>query len=321
VVVGAGELVVTSRRQRALLVLFVMNANTVVTADRLIDQLWNGAPPPGALVTLRSYISHIRKALDERVDGRARIVTTDSGYRLEVDAESLDIVRFRRAIAAGHRHLRAGESQQALAAFDAALAMWRGEPVAELADHEASMSLAAELLELRAGATEGRLRALVETGRHVEAISGLESLVAVEPLRESPHELLMVSLYRAGRSAEALDVHRRFRGVLQEQLGIDPSAHLDQLVTAILNRDPRLDIAPSSAPAPVALPAEQSAVEMVRSMLETLQTVGNQLTAVVDLLGEQLDASSPELAALKELAEAFGPGYSRPTVGEAAIAS
>lgn len=319
VAMGDRELRLSSRRQRALLVLMAVNANVVVTADQLIDQLWDGAPTPGAQVTLRSYISHIRRALYQFVDGRIRITTTDAGYRLDVDTQSLDVVRFRSAVAAGHRHLRAQEPREALAAFDEALGMWRGMPLVEIADHRVTASLTAELLELRAGAVEARLRALVDTGRHVEAVSGLESLVAAEPFREGPHELLMVALYRCGRSAEALEVHRRFRSVLSDQLGIDVSPRLNQLVTAILNRDPRLDVVPASdhAAESGAVPREESLIELVRSLLETLDTVSVQMGAVVAALADQLPVGSADLVRLTDIAVTLGPGRSGSTLSDA----
>ncbi|MCB0893861.1 MAG: AfsR/SARP family transcriptional regulator [Nocardioides sp.] len=283
-VVSAGrEATLSSRRQRALLVLLAMNANAAVTSERLVDQLWDGTPPPGALTTLRSYISHVRRFLDDHVDGRARIATTDAGYRLDVDDGSLDLVRFRDALAEGHRHLRAGEPVEALEAFESALDLWRGDPVAEIRDHDAAVTLAAELAELRVGAVEGRLRALVDTGRHVEAIPGIEALAAAEPLREGPRELLMTALHRAGRSAEALEVHRTFRAVLRDELGIEPGARLDRLVTAILHRDPRLD-PPSTAVAPTQVPSP-SAAEQLSLLVESLRVVSEQLAAVVDALG------------------------------------
>jgi DNA-binding SARP family transcriptional activator len=320
-VIGAGrEATLSSRQQRALLVLLAVNANAAVPSERLIDQLWDGTPPPGALTTLRSYVSHVRRFLDEYVGDRVRIVTTDAGYRLDVPREGLDMIRFRDAVAAGHRHLRDAEPHEALAAFETALDLWRGDPLAEVADHEAATALGVELAELRLGTVEGRLRALVDTGRHVEAVSGLESLVAAQPLREAPHELLMLSLYRAGRSAEALEVHRRFRTVLRDELGIDPSARLDQLVSAILNRDPRLDAPPLAPAAPKHSPSlDRSPIELVATLIDTLRTVSAQLAAVVEVLGGTLPGDLAELADLADLVAALGPRYS--TVDGTAMAS
>jgi DNA-binding SARP family transcriptional activator len=289
VCVGGRDVIVSSRRQRALLMLLAVNANTAVPVDRLVDQLWDGAPPPGALVTVRAYVSHLRKVIQAHAGGAASIVTTGIGYRLDLAPSHLDLERFRRAVAAGHDHQRADRPQAALDAFDAALELWRGEPLAELGDHLVVAPLRTELKELRLSAIEGRLRALVEIGRHVEAISELESLVAQEPLRESPHELLMVALYRAGRTAEALGVHRQFTTTLRDQLGLDASERFEELVALILRRDPRLDSTAhvSGAPIPPS-PLGTPSIEVVVSLVQSLQAVSEQLAAAAELLSAQL---------------------------------
>jgi DNA-binding SARP family transcriptional activator len=290
---GGRDVIVSSRRQRALLMLLAVNANTTVPVDRLVDQLWDGAPPPGALATVRAYVSLLRKALLAHAGDAVSIVTTGIGYRLDLPPSHLDLEQFRREIAAGHDHQRADRPQAALSAFDAALELWRGEPLAELADHLAVAPLRAELTELRVDAQEGRLRALVEIGRHVEAIPELESLVAQEPLREAPHELLMLALYRAGRAADALDVHRRFRTTLRDQLGLDTSARFEEVMALILRRDPRLDpIAPaptaSAAPLPPGTPSAEGMAALIRSLL----MVSEQLAAAAELLSAQLGAGT-----------------------------
>jgi DNA-binding SARP family transcriptional activator len=291
VVVAGREVPMSSRRQRTLLALLASSPNRVVPTERLVDQLWDGAPPPGALVTLRSYISHIRRAISAGGSSELRLSTSDGGYRLEVDEDAIDVVRFRRLAVSAHQMLRGGDTHRAIAEFEQALGLWRGEPFVDLMDHEATVPLVVELSELRTGAMEGRLEALVETGRHVEAIPGLEALISDSPLRESPYELLMLALHRAGRSAEALELHRNYRALLRDELGIDPSARLDSLESAILNRDPRLDVPPHTSLRQKAVPAdgpEPSVVALLTELVATLREVSHRTALAVELLVGQL---------------------------------
>jgi DNA-binding SARP family transcriptional activator len=245
---------VATRRQRALLVLLVMNAGKVVPTERLVDQLWDGAPPPQAGVTLRSYVSNLRQSLGGREGFGGVLATRGQGYALDVPGETVDAVRLRTLTEAGHEHLRGDRADEALAAFTAAVGLWRGDPLADVADHEAARSTVTALTELYLSANEGRFEALLATGRHTDALPGLESFVADHPLREGPRRLQMLGLYRSGRVAEALEVHRRFRQLLADELGIDPSPRLDTLHQRILEQAPELDAPPRSDVRPEASP-------------------------------------------------------------------
>ena len=186
---GDCEVTVPAVRPRALLGLLAIRANTVVRSDRLIDELWDGVVPPGAAVTLRSYISVLRRALyGERTGADAVLATAAAGYRIDLDADHVDAHRLRRLVGEGHEHLRRACPHEALGSFETALGLWRGLPLAELGDHTAAAPFRAEMSALRASATDGRLRALVEAGRHHEAIPALESLIRTEPLREEPYD-------------------------------------------------------------------------------------------------------------------------------------
>lgn len=241
---------IAARRQRALLLLLLLNVGRVVPAERLIDQLWDGSPPPQAAVTLRSYVSNLRQALGGREEGGAVLATRGQGYVLDVPAQAVDASRFRALAEEGRAKLRAGAPAAALAAFEAAEDLWLGDPYAEIADHEVVQGVRAQLTEIRLGAVEGRFEALLACGRHLDALPGLESFIADHPLREGPRAQLMVALHRSGRTAEALEVHRSFRELLGDQLGIDPSAGLDALQQGILQQSPGLDAPPVIAPVP-----------------------------------------------------------------------
>ena len=232
--------VIASLRQRALLVLLAMEAGRAVAVDRLIDRLWDGTPPPQAAVTLRSYVSNVRQALGGPAGAATALATRGAGYLLELPGEALDAVRLRRLTEQGRELLREGRPGEALVALEEAVGLWRGQPLAEVADHEAARSTVTALTELYLGAVEARFEALLATGRHLAALPDLEAFAADHPLRETPRSLQMLALYRAGRTPEALEVHRDFRRLLRDELGLDPSPRLQSLLHDILEQAPAL---------------------------------------------------------------------------------
>ena len=300
--VGDREVMVPALRPRALLGLLAIRANAVVQSDRLIDELWDGVVPPGAAVTLRSYISVLRRALHGAGAGADALATAAAGYRVDLDPDHIDAHRFRRLVAEGHEHLRRACHREALGSFESALGLWRGLPLAEMGDHAVAAPFRAEMAALRTGATDGRLRALVESGRHHEAIPALESLIRTEPLREEPYELLVLALYRAGRTPEALDVHGRFRTLLHEQLGIDPSPAFAGLLSAVLTQDPRLDRAAGPARSITTVtPGRQdgaSPEELVGALIDALHAVANSLAALAPSAEVELAEIVPLVTAL-----------------------
>jgi DNA-binding SARP family transcriptional activator len=289
------ELVVGTRREQALLALLVLGANRVQPAQRLVDQLWEGEPPEGAATTLRSYISHLRSNLGGTDAVGGRLQTRGSGYVLEVEAGSIDLNRFRTLVASGQASLRAHDHTAAWAHFEHALSLWRGQPLAELGDRQVAAPVLAELTELHTSAVEGRLSALVETGRHQEALPALESLVIEQPLREGARALQMLALYRDGRTPAALDVHRAYRQLLAEELGIDPSPRLDALYRQILVHDPTLELASSAAHGPsrsfeTPLPDQTAsdpvelATQLIASLQEVIETASRAAAEMVDFV-------------------------------------
>jgi DNA-binding SARP family transcriptional activator len=219
-------------RQRALLALLLTYANEVVSTDRLIDELWGAAPPQAAANALQYHVSRLRKALAPS----EAIVTKEPGYLIRVGPDELDLLRFERLVE------EAGRSSPETAAelLRQALALWRGPPLADVAHESFAQSEALRLEEVRLVALERRIDADLDLGRHAELVAELEALVRDHPLRERLRAQLMLALYRAGRQAEALDVYRRTRSLLREELGIEPSPTLHGLEKAILLQDPAL---------------------------------------------------------------------------------
>jgi DNA-binding SARP family transcriptional activator len=249
-----GPIAITAHKQRALLVRLLLDVGQPVPVDRLIDDLWGGEPPPGALVSLRAYVSNLRRALDDPTAPGPRLVTRARGYAFDLaPGDELDLHAFEADLRAARAATAAGDHAGALDQLDRALGRWRGDALADVADADFARATIGRFEELRRVAAEDRAAALLALGQHDRAVADLEVLITAEPLRERPHQQLVVALHRAARTPEALEVHRRFRDRLVEELGLEPSPAFDRLAEAVLRRDPRLDLpepAPASAPEP-----------------------------------------------------------------------
>jgi DNA-binding SARP family transcriptional activator len=233
-------------KQRALLAILVLNANDVVSSDRLIDELYEGHPVDKALAALHVQISALRKVLEpERSQRRedALVVTRPPGYMLRIEPGQLDLDAFDALVSSGREALAGGDAETASNRFRDALALWRGSPLADLALESWAQTDIARLEERRLGAVEERIEADLALGRHHELVAELEALVADHPLRERIRRQLMLALYRCGRHAEALAAYRDARTTLVDELGIEPSRELKALEQAILIQDPALDLA------------------------------------------------------------------------------
>ncbi len=175
------------------------------------------------------------------------------GYLLHVDADALDLALFLRLAQQGTRSLPAAP-ELAAADLREALALWRGPALAEFAALPFAAPEITRLEELRLAALGARVHADLALGRHAELVGELEALVALHPLHEQMHEQLMLSLYRSGRQAAALEAFRRARSVLSDELGVDPGRPLQELEAAILAHDPQLDWVPTAAIEPSGMP-------------------------------------------------------------------
>ena len=246
-------------RQRAVLALLLVEANRVVSMDRLAEDVWAGHPPEGWVTTLQTYVSHLRQALEpDRARGAAGavLVTRDRGYFLRVDREHLDAAIFEDGFTAGRAALEAGRYAEAAQTLRRALELWRGPVLANLADYAFTRPEAARLEELRLAALEARIDADLALGRHDALTAELDGLVQDYPLRERLHGQLMLALYRCGRQAEALAAYSRARDLLAGELGIDPGEPLRRLHASVLAHDRALDW--TGTPVPPGAPAPRS---------------------------------------------------------------
>jgi DNA-binding SARP family transcriptional activator/tetratricopeptide (TPR) repeat protein len=230
-------------RRRAVLALLLLDANRVVAVDRLVDGVWGEAPPPSALASLQNHLARLRQELGER------LVTQSPGYLLRVADGELDLDRFRRLVDDAH----GAEPAVAADRLAAALALWRGPPLADLSGEPAGRA-AAHLEELRLAALEERIDADLALARHAALVPELEELVAAEPYRESFRRHLILALYRSGRQADALEAYTQARRTLVDELGTEPSRELQEVHRAVLQQDPVLDVPAGAEPPPARPP-------------------------------------------------------------------
>jgi YVTN family beta-propeller protein len=232
-------------KQRAVLAILLLRRGEVVSSDRVIDQLWGERPPATAAKTLHGYVSHLRKALGDEV-----LLTRGGGYMLAVAPGQVDAERFEALVADARHALADGDAAGARELLGSALALWRGETLADLAYEPFAQSEIARVEEAHLAAVEDRIDADLMLGQHRGVVGELEALVGLHPHRERLLGQLMLALYRSGRHADALDVYRRGRQALADELGLEPGAELRALEQRILTHDPALNPAIPAEPAP-----------------------------------------------------------------------
>jgi DNA-binding SARP family transcriptional activator/tetratricopeptide (TPR) repeat protein len=237
-----GELELGSPQQRELLALLILRPGRAATAEELIDALWGGDAPKGALSTIRTYASRLRRAL-----AAVPIISVAGGYALHVERSAVDALRFEAWQADAARLRAAGDTAGAARKLHEALGLWQGEPLAGLSGPFAAAQRT-RLTEHRLCALETRIGLDLELGRHVAVTAELAALAAEFPLRERFRELQMLALYRCGRKAEALGVYEETRRTLAKELGVDPGPDLRALRRRVLTGDPGLELAPPRDP-------------------------------------------------------------------------
>jgi DNA-binding SARP family transcriptional activator len=287
---GERSVKITSAKQRALLAVLLLNANQVVSSDRLIEAVWEGAPPETAAKSLQVLVSQLRKLV-----GKERLETRAPGYVIRVGEGELDLDRFDAHL----RRARQASPPEAATALRDALALWRGPSLADFAFNSFAQVEIARLEELRLEATEERIEADLAIGRHRSVVGELDALVAEFPLRERLRGLFMLGLYRSGRQAEALQAYQDARHALVEQLGIEPGRSLRDLEQAILRQDPALDVVAQPRPAE---PAESDAPERASPAPERkLATVlFADLAGCGELVGRDPERAGAELERLHD---------------------
>ncbi|MEV0422646.1 BTAD domain-containing putative transcriptional regulator [Streptosporangium canum] len=246
--VGGEPVPLGGPRQRGVLALLVAARGQVVPVDRMIEDLWRGEPPARALMSLQAYVSNLRRLLEPGRPPRtpARLlVSAAPGYALRLPPEAVDAWRFEGLLgqARTDTDLRAAQARLA-----EALGLWQGPAFAEVADEPWAAAETARLNELRLVATELRVAAGLRLGDPAAVVPEAERLTRDEPLREEGWRLHALALWSSGRQADALATLRRARGILAEELGLDPGPDLTALEEAILTQ--RTDVLRATVPPP-----------------------------------------------------------------------
>ncbi len=248
--VSAATVDVGGARLRTLLILLALDPGRLVPAQRLIAGLWAGDPPTAATGALQALVSRLRRTVPGLpVEFQA------AGYRVALPAEAIDAVCFERLVAEGREALRSGEDVRAAKILRAAIELWRGPPLADVADAPFARAVIARLEERRLAAVEGRIEADLRLGGGAELVPELAELAAAHPLRESVAASLMRALCAAGRPGAALDAYEGLRRRLADEFGADPSGELRELHASVLGGAGT----PRSAPLDPALPTATSA--------------------------------------------------------------
>jgi YVTN family beta-propeller protein len=219
----------------------VMHAGQTVSTVQLIDDVWGEDPPPSAVHTVETYVSRLRQVLGTS-SSAVPLLTRPTGYMLDVPPVDVDIWQFRDLAARGSAAVECDDAASAVSLLTSALALWRGEALADVKE-AAFAHVAAERLDgERLSALEKLVEARLRLGHHRELVPELEALVSDSPYREGFHGQLMKALYRSGRQADALDAYRRARKHMVGELGIEPGPDLRALQGAILRQAPELEL-------------------------------------------------------------------------------
>ena len=264
-----GPVEVPGRRLRALLIRLALEPGWVVSAERLIDDLWREDPPAGAANALQALVSRLRAVI-----GRGAIESGGGGYRLNLPADAVDVVRFERGVRAARADLDAGRAGEAVRRLRAALGLWRGSALADVEGEPFADAARAGLEEQRVAAVEDLVEAVLAAcaaGDVGALLPELEQLRAAYPLREGLHARYMKVLYAMGRHAEALAAYEQLRQTLAQALGVDPSPEMAKLHLAMLRQDPEL---PSFAAKPAVAAAVPAAPAATAGKLTSQGSVG-----------------------------------------------
>jgi DNA-binding SARP family transcriptional activator len=237
--VSGKRIPITAPKQKAVLAVLLLEANNEVPVDRLTRYVWDDLPPVAAQTTLQSYIYRLRQTL--RPIGGVELQTNSASYMLRAGSEDTDLSYFRQLVGDARERARDGNLSDSVKSLRTALSAWRGNAIAgvpgELIKQEARF-----LEGERMAAFEELFSAEIALGDHRRIIPELQKLVAAHQFHERFRAQLMLSLYRSGRQAEALQHYALIRRKLREDLGIEPGPELQNLHRAILEQVPAATI-------------------------------------------------------------------------------
>ncbi|WP_306369024.1 BTAD domain-containing putative transcriptional regulator [Nocardiopsis sp. CC223A] len=253
--VDSGQVRIPPGRQQVILAALLLEAGRIVSTDYLVDAIWDEDPPETARTQVQICVSRLRKSLAAT---DVALVTSPPGYLLRADREQVDVHLCELLVGRADEAAAQGRGADAVALLRRAAWLWRGPALSGLSSPLLSPK-AAGLEENRVSAIESYLELELGLGRHDRLIGEIDGLVRQHPLRERLRGQLMLALYRSGRQAEALEVYRRGRELLIDELGLEPGKELRALEAAILAGEPLSAPGPEPGPAPPARPAPAAA--------------------------------------------------------------
>ena len=274
--------------ERALLAQLLLSPRRTLPATLLIDRLWaESSLPVDPMNALQIRVSKLRRSLASMgLDG---VVARDGvGYRADVPDEKVDALEFVKRIRTARAAASEVDDEELLEQYDAALGLWRGEPLTDFSTEQWATAEAVRLNEAHLAALTERAQLALRLGRHLEVVTDLEPLVAADPTLESLTGLLMIALYRSGRQADALEVFARTRTTLDDELGLEPSVSLRSLHERVLRQDESLGAQPelgASVPVLVRRAEERQAPTNLPTVARPLIGRDEQLDALTELLG------------------------------------
>ena len=278
----AGQVEIRGSLRRTLLAALLLHRDSVVSADRLGEMVWARNPPTSVTTSLYNQIMRLRQALGEDGD---RIRAVAPGYLIHVEPQELDLDEFASLCGQARRAAAYGEWAQASGRYAAALALWRGEMLADVPALHGQAALH-RFQEDRLVALQGRIEAELHQGRAEELVGELRGLVGGHPLREAFHGQLMLALYRSGRQAEALEAYRDLRRATVGELGVEPGLSLQELHHRILRSDAGLILSrplPEQPPRPSVTPPTRSAPRQLPADTRLFTGRRDELDALVEL--------------------------------------
>jgi DNA-binding SARP family transcriptional activator/tetratricopeptide (TPR) repeat protein len=235
-------------RQRTVLGLLLVRAPREVTTAQLVDAVWPDDPPASAERTIRSYLSHLRRALRDSDPAGAELLRSNAHrHAVAAGPDRLDSLRFEMLVADARAKAADGGLEGAVRDAEEALALWQGDALSDLADSSVIMAEAARLESLRFSTLEFWVDLCLALGRHDVVIPELEALTAMHPLHEGLRSRQILALYRSGRQADALAVYQDVRLQLLDDLGLEPGPELRRLEQAVLSHAPELEWSPAPA--------------------------------------------------------------------------
>src|SRR6201995_385057 len=258
-----------------------LRRNSVVTIESLIDELWGEEPPASAMATLQTYIYQLRRMLMANgLSGKDVLLRRPVGYELRLEPDELDLDVFQRLVSQAQGQLHDGDAEGTLTAVTQALDMCSAAPLHDVCAGQLLNSYISHLDESVLQAMELRIEAKLKLGYYQELVAELKSLCSEHPYHENLHAKLMISLQRMGRRSEALAVYQTIRRNLRDELGIDPSASLEDLQQKLLD-------------------SNSSSVGEIESAWQVSEAViPAELTGRADEIGQLVQMQTPEPDAL-----------------------